>query len=51
MVIRVSRKNNNKYDITTRGGNKIHTDKDINFVLEYLKNQLQTGFQEIRIIV
>lgn len=51
MIIRVHKKINDKYDITTRGGNPIHTNKDINFVVGYLTNQIQNGFQEIRIII
>ena len=51
MIIRISKKTNNNYDITTRGGAIIHSDRDLNFVIGYLGNQLQSGFQEIRIIV
>ena len=51
MTIRISKKANNNYDITTRGGVIIHSNKDLNFVIGYLGNQLQTGFQEIRITI
>lgn len=51
MIIRVHKKNNGNYDITTRGGTIIHSNKDLNFVVEYLGNQLQSGFQEIRITI
>ena len=51
MIIRVHKKNNGNYDITTRDGAIIHSDKDLNFVIGYLGNQLQSGFQEIRIII
>ena len=51
MTIRISKKANNNYDITTRGGAIIHSNKDLNFVIEYLGNQLQSGFQEIRITI
>lgn len=49
MVIRINKKENCNYDITTRGGTIIHSNKDLNFVIGYLENQLQTGFQGIRI--
>lgn len=51
MIIRIHKKNNGNYDITTRGGTIIHSDKDLNFVIGYLGNQLQSGFQAIRIII
>ena len=51
MVIRINKKANSNYDITTRGGSIIHSNKDLNFVIGYLGNQLQSGFQEIRIII
>lgn len=51
MIIRAHKKNNGNYDITTRGGAIIHSNKDLNFVIGYLENQLQSGFQEIRIII
>lgn len=51
MIIRISKKVNNNYDVTTRGGTTIHSNKDLNFVIGYLENQLQSGFQEIRIII
>lgn len=51
MIIRVHKKNNDNYDITTRGGAIIHSDKNLNFCIGYLENQLQSGFQEIRIII
>ena len=51
MIIRAHKKSNDNYDITTRGGTIIHSDKDLNFVIGYLRNQLQSGFQEIRIII
>lgn len=51
MIIRINKKVNCNYNITTRGGAIIHSDKDLNFVIEYLKNQLQSGFQEIRITI
>ena len=40
MVIRINKKTNNNYDITTRGGTVIHSNKNLNFVVEYLGNQL-----------
>jgi hypothetical protein len=49
MIIRVHKKNNGNYDVTTRGGIIIHSDRDLNFVIGYLENQLQSGFQELRI--
>lgn len=51
MIVRISKKSNGNYDITTRGGVKIHENKDLKFCLGYLNNQLQNGFLEIRIIV
>jgi len=50
MIIRISKKANN-YDITTGGGTIIHSNKDLNFIIGYLENQLQSGFQEIKIII
>ena len=51
MTIRISKKANNNYDITVSGGAIIHSNKNLNFVVGYLGNQLQNGFQEIRITV
>ena len=51
MIIRINKKAIGNYDITTRGGSIIHSNKDLNFVIGYLENQLQSGFQEIRIII
>jgi len=51
MIIRVNKKTNDNYDIVTRGGAIIHSNKDLNFVIGYLGNQLQSGFQEIRITI
>lgn len=51
MIIRINKKVNCNYDITTRGGAIIHSNKDLNFVIGYLENQLQSGFQEIRITI
>lgn len=51
MIIRINKKLNGNYNITTRGGSVIHSDKDLNFILSYLSNQLQTGFQEIRVTI
>ena len=51
MIIRINKKANCNYDVTTRGGAIIHSDKDFNFVIGYLGNQLQGGFQEIRITI
>ena len=51
MIIRVYKNKDNTYDITTRGGVMIHDSKPLDFVLNYLNNQLQTGFEQIRIIV
>jgi len=51
MIIKINKKANHNYDITTRGGAIIHPNKDLNFVIGYLGNQLQSGFQEIRIII
>ena len=51
MIIIINKKANNNYDITTRGGAIIHSNKDLKFVIGYLGNQLQNGFQEVRIII
>ena len=51
MVIRISKKTNGNYDITTRGGITIHSDKPLDFCIGYLNNQLQTGFVGIRVII
>ena len=51
MIIRINKKSNNNYDITTRGGTIIHSNKDLNFVIGYLGNQLESGFQEMRITI
>lgn len=51
MIVRINKKANNNYDITTRGGTIIHSNKDLSFIIGYLGNQLQGGFQEIRIII
>lgn len=51
MIIRIFKNKDNTYNITDRGGVTIHNNKPIDFVLGYLNNQLQTGFEQIRIIV
>jgi hypothetical protein len=51
MIVRLLKKNNGNYDIVTRGGQKIHTDKPLEFCLGYMNNQLQGGFSEIRITI
>ena len=51
MIIRINKKANDNYDITTRGSFIIHSNKDLNFIIGYLGNQLQNGFQEMRITI
>lgn len=51
MIVRIFKNKDNTYNITNRGGVTIHSNKPLDFVLNYLNNQLQTGFEQIRIIV
>jgi len=51
MSVKINKRANNNYDITAKGGTIIHSNKDLNFVIGYLGNQLQSGFKEIRITI
>ena len=51
MGVKINKRANNNYDITAKGGTIIHSNKDLNFVIGYLGNQLQSGFKEIRITI
>ena len=47
MKVIIRRQFNGRYKIMSSTGRVIHSDRDLKFVLGYIENQLQNGFESV----